>query len=164
MGEDGILGIDPEASAASPAEVGVRAEAAEVSRSVADGPALDPVSSDGDAFETGEFELVALDPAAFYPSPREVVDDKGLTPDEKLRLLQEWEQVLKRKLESDGEGMAPPENGGRAQRRENDAADLKLCDELVRLLNDEAVALAAPRSVLGRLWRRIMEPTAVSAV
>lgn len=113
--------------------------------------------------DTEDFDVVVMNPAAFYKGPGEVMSDDQLTRDQKLRLLEEWEIDLKRALESDSEGMAqsagpslrPDEEG----RRANDAALLRQVSNWLRRAKDGDEDLEdvndAPKTVIGRVWHRI---------
>jgi hypothetical protein len=113
--------------------------------------------------DTENFDVVVMNPAAFYGGPSEIMCDELLTRAEKLRLLEEWELDLKRALESDSEGMAqsagprlrPDEEGSRA----NDAALLRQVSNWLRRAKGEGGGLEdvkdAPKAVIGRVWRNL---------
>lgn len=113
--------------------------------------------------DTEDFDVVVMNPAAFYQGPADVMADGQLTREQKLRLLEEWELDLKRALESDSEGMAqvvapkldPDEEG----RRANDAALLRqVSNWLRRAKGDEKFGdevSHAPKTVIGRVWSRL---------
>lgn len=113
--------------------------------------------------DTEDFDVVVMNPAAFYKGPGEVMCDLQLTREQKLRLLEEWELDLKRTLESDSEGMAqsagpslgPDEEGQRA----NDAALLRQVSNWLRRAKGEDDGTGgvedAPRTVIGRVWHRL---------
>ncbi len=117
--------------------------------------------------DTADFDVVVMNPAAFYQGPGEVMADGQLTRDQKLRLLEEWEIDLKRALESDSEGMAqasgpkldPDEEG----RRANDAALLRQVSNWLRRakgaekLGEEVSD--APKTVMGRVWHHLFNTT-----
>lgn len=108
------------------------------------------------ADHTDDFDIVATNPAAFYDGPAAVFADPELTREEKLRLLEEWEIDLSRQLESDGEGMAQGTDQADEGRRANDAALLRQVSNWRRRAIEEDMA-AAPKSVIGRVWRRIFK-------
>jgi hypothetical protein len=105
---------------------------------------------------TDDFDVVAMNPAAFYTAPADVYEDNDLTHAQKLRLLEEWERDLARQLESDGEGMAqgPEENHADEDKRANDAAMLKQAANYRRKMADEKDK-ADKSTALGRVWRRL---------
>ncbi|MCC6919328.1 MAG: hypothetical protein IT548_08990 [Alphaproteobacteria bacterium] len=125
-------------------------------------------SRDSTTDDTEDFDVVVMNPAAFYNGPADVMADGQLTRDQKLRLLEEWEIDLKRTLESDSEGMAQgagpnlhPDDEGR---RANDAALLRqVSNWLRRARGDDALGedlTDAPKTVMGRVWHRLFNKTA----
>jgi hypothetical protein len=116
--------------------------------------------------ETQDFDVVVMNPAAFYNGPADVMDDAELTRAQKLRLLEEWEIDLKRTLESDSEGMAqtagPTLNQEDEGTHANSAALLRqVSNWLRRARGEDKAALEgikdAPKTVIGRVWRSLFE-------
>lgn len=113
---------------------------------------------DGD---TEDFDVVAMNPAAYYKGPADVLADAELTHAQKLKLLEEWEQDLKRKLESDGEGMAQGTQGNEHMLESRRANDAKLQAEVskwLRTARGEEPGQdfpSAKKTALGRVWHRI---------
>ncbi len=112
---------------------------------------------DGD---TEDFDVVAMNPAAYYAGPADVLADATITQEQKLRLLEEWEQDLKRQLESDGEGMA--QGTGDAQPAEGQGADdaallRQVSNHLRRARGEEngEPYPSAKKTALGRIWHRL---------
>jgi len=103
---------------------------------------------------TDDFDVVAMNPAAFYATPEEVYNDPGLAHAQKLRLLEEWEIDLSRQLESDGEGMAQGTDQHDEGRRANDAALLKQAASYRRKMAEEKDQ-AEKTTAIGRVWRRL---------
>lgn len=106
--------------------------------------------------DTDDFDVVATDPAAYYTGPADVFDDPELTREQKLRLLEEWEIDLTRRLESDAEGMAQGMEQADEGKRANDAALLKQVSNWRRRALEEDMA-AAKSTAVGRMWRRIFK-------
>lgn len=113
--------------------------------------------------DTEDFDVVVMNPAAFYSGPSEVMDDAQLTRPQKLRLLEEWEIDLKRALESDSEGMAQSAGPNLGQdeegQRANDAALLRQVSNWLRRARGEDGSMGetndAPKTVIGRVWHRL---------
>lgn len=111
--------------------------------------------------QTEDFDVVAMNPAAYYKAPADVLEDAELTQGQKLKLLEEWEQDLKRKLESDGEGMAQGVQGHghmHEPKRSNDNALLGQVSTSLRQVRGDETAGAYPvakSTVLGRVWHRM---------
>lgn len=121
---------------------------------------------------TEDFDVVVMNPAAFYKGPGEVMSDDQLTRAQKLRLLEEWEIDLKRTLESDSEGMAqtaaPTLEAEDEGSRANDAALLRQVSNWLRRARNEDVGADvhdAPKTVIGRVWQRLFskDPTRQAA-
>lgn len=115
--------------------------------------------------ETDDFDTVAMDPAAFYQGPSDVLADPQLTRAQKLRLLEEWEIDLKRTLESDSEGMAqgPDTEDAGESKQADDAALLRQVSNWLRRARGEEDGEAFPEAsstVLGRVWKRLFGPSA----
>ena len=102
-----------------------------------------------DSSETGEFNVVLGDPAAFYRHPEAVLDDTTLTLAERHALLAAWAQDIADRNAAVGEGMVPDVAGA--------------VDRDVALAAAVAAAIAAlpPAdapgllAATGRLWRRL---------
>jgi hypothetical protein len=73
-------------------------------------------ASRGDHFQPGgtsmtariskvDLQAMLRDPAAAFRSPRDVLDHPGLTHDERLAILQQWEHDAKELSVAEGEGM-----------------------------------------------------------
>lgn len=102
-----------------------------------------------DTFETGEFDVVLGDPAAFYRHPQAVLDDPTITRDEREALLGAWAQDLADRNNAIGEGMVP-EISGTADR------DIAMTSAVAAAL--AGLPPAAEPGLLaatGRLWRRL---------
>jgi hypothetical protein len=101
------------------------------------------------SLETGEFDVVLGDPAAFYRQPGAVLDDPTITRDERHALLTAWAQDLADRSNAMGEGMVPEANGV----AERDVAMASAVAAALAALPpaDESGLLAAT----GRLWRRL---------
>lgn len=115
--------------------------------------------------ETDDFDVVVMNPAAFYKGPDEVMADAELTHDQKLRLLEEWELDLKRTLESDGEGMAQMATTGTRDNHDADSALLRNVTNWRRRATEEGDLKdypSAPKTKLGRVWRRLFGPSSKS--
>jgi hypothetical protein len=54
-------------------------------------------------------EEILADPAAVYNSPRDVLDDRNLSEDEKNEILRTWEEDAKALLRAESENMAAAE-------------------------------------------------------
>jgi hypothetical protein len=110
--------------------------------------------------ETSDFDTVAMNPAAIYEGPSDVLADPDLTREQKLRLLEEWEIDLKRTLESDAEGMAQgPDTGASDESRSaDDSALLRQVANWLRRARGEDDGEPFPEAsgtVIGRLWKRL---------
>jgi hypothetical protein len=103
-----------------------------------------------DSPETGEFDVVLGDPAAFYRHPRAVLDDASLTTAERHALLTAWAQDLADRNAAVGEGMVP-DKAGSVDRDVALAADVAAA--IATLPPAEAPGLLA---ATGRLWRRLL--------
>lgn len=112
--------------------------------------------------ETDDFDVVVMNPAAFYSGPDDVMADRDLTHGQKMRLLEEWEIDLKRTLESDGEGMAQM---GVEDRHDRESALLRNVTNWRRRATEDSTANefpSAPKTKLGRVWRKIFGSPAKS--
>jgi hypothetical protein len=56
---------------------------------------------------TDDFSVVSENPAEFYSSPEDILLDKRVSNEERLRLLEEWHTDISNKLTADEEGMTP---------------------------------------------------------
>ena len=102
-----------------------------------------------DSLETGEFDVVLGDPAAFYRHPQAVLDDPTITREERSALLSAWAQDLADRNKASGEGMVP-EIRGSADR------DIAMTSAVSAAL--AALPPAAEPGLLaatGRLWQRL---------
>ena len=100
--------------------------------------------------ETGDFEIVRQDPAAWYRQPQAILRDGDLTVAEKRSLLEEWAQDLADRSNAAGEGMVPETHG-------QTDTDLGMQDNVIAALATlEGVADSPERPTLAaRIWRRI---------
>ncbi len=108
--------------------------------------------------QTDDFDIVATNPAGFYESPAKVLSDDQLTLAQKIRILEEWEQDLRRTLESDAEGMAQGSEQQDEADRADDAATLRQVANHLRMVrgeDDDGATAHASSTVLGRIWRKI---------
>jgi hypothetical protein len=101
------------------------------------------------SLETGEFDVVLGDPAAFYRQPGAVLDDPTITRAERHALLSAWAQDLADSNNASGEGMVPEINGS----AERDVAMTSAVAAALAALPpaEDSGLLAAT----GRLWRRL---------
>ena len=102
-----------------------------------------------DSLETGEFDVVLGDPAAFYRHPQAVLDDPTITREERFALLSAWAQDLADRNDASGEGMVS-EIRGSADR------DIAMTSAVAAAL--AALPPAAEPGLLaatGRLWQRL---------
>ncbi len=102
-----------------------------------------------DSLETGEFDVVLGDPAAFYRHPQAVIDDPTITRDERFALLSAWAQDLADRSSASGEGMVPEVSGAAERDLAMTAAVAAALDTLPP--TTETGLLAAT----GRLWQRL---------
>ncbi len=59
----------------------------------------------------GRYERAKGDVSKVFQSPRDVIDADDLETGQKVELLKDWEQDLRRIIESAGEGMTKPRPG-----------------------------------------------------
>ena len=114
-----------------------------------------------DENDTDDFDIVTANPAAYYAGPADVFNDPELTKAQKQRLLEEWEEDLKRMLSSDSEGMAPAGGQLDEHKSDKDAATLRQATNYLRLVRGDEEGEpfpVAPKKVLGRIWHRIFGP------
>ena len=115
-----------------------------------------------DENDTDDFDIVTANPAAYYAGPADVFNDPELTKAQKQRLLEEWEEDLKRMLSSDSEGMAPAKSQLDGDHKaDQDAATLRQATNYLRQVRGEEKGEpfpAAPKAVLGRIWHKIFGP------
>jgi hypothetical protein len=99
--------------------------------------------------DVNDFGQVVADPAAFYATPAAIVDDAGLTRQQRLQLLGEWAQDLVDRQVAENEGMAPETAGAGARET-----------SLLRLVNAAMEQVEAspetPPNLLTRAWRRLV--------
>jgi hypothetical protein len=97
-----------------------------------------------------------LNPAAFYGDPEKVLEDAGLSRDEKIEILREWHYDAMRLQESAGENMA----GGEEDRlRAVSNALLKLGVSPARESDPRpAPARSSPLRTVHRFVAKAMEP------
>lgn len=97
------------------------------------------------------FDMVAGDPAAYFESPKSIVDDATLSRVEKLHLLDEWELDITVRSAAADEGMVP----NRAAPLDRDvqaAAAISSARSLVAESEETAVS-----SLPVRLWKRLIQ-------
>ncbi len=109
----------------------------------------DPGTTVADAGDVHDFEIVVIDPAAYYPSPDAIVVDAGLTRTQRLRLLSEWAQDILDRQVADNEGMAPEIPGVAA-------AETALLRQVNAAMEIVEASPEAPAGLLTRVWRRLL--------
>jgi hypothetical protein len=103
------------------------------------------------AFETGDFDVVLSDPAAFFGSPQAILDDATLSTAEMQQLLTAWRQDLADRHGAADEGMLPDVPG-------IIEADVRLGEAIVAALATIEARTADEDSrpnLPTRIWRRL---------
>lgn len=115
--------------------------------------------------DTDDFDIVVSNPAHYYAAPADVLADKDLTLQQKIRLLEEWRLDLKRTLAADSEGMSQgPETALLSEnRRADDTKRLRQASNYLRIAKGEEKEAepfdSAPKTVVGRIWHRLFGKT-----